>query len=84
MRSLPQSRLQRRRHGTFGPELAGIAVASVLLVGMWRASAADGSKAPDYNRDIRPILSEHCYACHGPDEGRRKARMSAPGFVPIA
>ncbi|MEI7986840.1 MAG: DUF1549 domain-containing protein, partial [Armatimonadota bacterium] len=24
-------------------------------------------KKVDYNRDVRPILSEHCYKCHGPD-----------------
>jgi hypothetical protein len=29
----------------------------------------------DFNRDIRPIFSEHCYACHGPDEPRRKSGL---------
>src|SRR5437867_1904571 len=29
----------------------------------------------DYNRDIRPIFSENCYACHGPDQNKRKAGL---------
>src|ERR1044072_3185724 len=29
----------------------------------------------DYNRDIRPIFSETCYACHGPDQNKRKAGL---------
>jgi hypothetical protein len=30
---------------------------------------------PQYNRDVRPILAENCFACHGPDSAARKAGL---------
>lgn len=33
------------------------------------------AEAVDFNQDIRPILSQKCFACHGPDTHDRKAKL---------
>ena len=45
-----------------------------ILVGACLAAAAE-APVTDYNRDIRPILSKHCFACHGSDDAHRKAGL---------
>ena len=39
------------------------------------ATAPAQSGTVDFPRDVRPILAAHCYACHGPDAGARKADL---------
>ncbi len=40
--------------------------------GMMLAAEED---AISYNRDIRPLLADRCFACHGPDDAKREAKL---------
>jgi len=67
--SLPRL-LSRGRNGAF---LGGsLALAWSLCLGL---PAPGAEPRIEFNRDIRPILSENCFACHGPDARKRAAGL---------
>jgi hypothetical protein len=55
--------------------LAKILIGSICVIVAPAWGPLHAREPVDFDREVRPILSEHCYPCHGPDKQARKADL---------
>jgi len=58
----------------------GFAAGMLFFLLVASAVAASKKTSLEYNRDVRPILSENCFPCHGTDSASRKAGLRLDHF----
>src|SRR5580658_2499183 len=67
----------RRRHRA----LFAVFILIGLAATRFQALAVSADSKIEYIRDVRPILQENCFPCHGPDSAARKASLRLDKFA---
>src|SRR6056297_2054712 len=63
------------RPTTSAVSTSSLTIATLSLLGLAAMAVAGEPTKIDFNRDVRTILSDKCFLCHGPDEAGRKAGL---------
>ena len=66
-------------HRSSGAGLAGLA--GLLLLGLLPGAYASDVVAVSYDRQIKPLLADHCYSCHGDKKQKGQLRLDTPAGI---
>jgi len=72
--SVVPPRAQHQQRGVIARTVQ-VAALLVSLAGVYAAEHAAEKGVPDFATEVRPVLSKHCFSCHGPDDKGRKGKL---------